>query len=106
MTRNVISSLAAAAVATAVLHVSFPTQALAYQCKDRLIETKANQKGHARIAALQRQAIQAWSAQAKARYGLPWSVWKIAAARSTSCGNWQGHSTCIVKAKPCRYVVQ
>lgn len=106
MTRKIVARLAAAAVAAVVLHVSFPNQALAYQCKDRFIETKANKKGHARMAALQRQAMRAWSAQAKAGYGLSWSVWKIAAAKSTSCGKWQGHSTCVVKAKPCRYAVQ
>ena len=51
-------------------------------------------------------AMAQWPAVAKSKYGLPWSVWKIAKNKGVGCfpvaGNWQ----CVAKAKPCKYVVQ
>lgn len=48
-----------------------------------------------------------WSTSANSQFGLSWSVWKIAAARSVSCSKLNtGQWRCLASAKPCNYVVQ
>ena len=80
-----------------------PDTAQAYQCKSAFVhaEAIANTRIQARSSA---RSI--WSNSAKAQYGLPWSLWKIAKSKSLNC-SWTGSKHwCIAKAKPCLYVVQ
>ncbi|MGE0237994.1 MAG: hypothetical protein AB7F09_15175 [Parvibaculaceae bacterium] len=74
----------------------------AYQCKAGLTQAEAigNPKFKARASA---KAI--WSTTVKNKYGVQWSVWNIAASKGQRC-NWTGAKWyCIVKARPCLYVV-
>lgn len=73
-----------------------------YQCKTSF--TQAEALGTPKFKAL-KSAKTFWSQEATGKYDLAWSVWNIAASKSQSC-NWTGTKYyCIVKAKPCLYVV-
>lgn len=77
--------------------------AQAYQCKTSYVQAEA--LGNLKVKAL-KSAKTFWSQAAKDKYDLSWSVWNIAASKSQDC-NWTGTKFyCIVKAKPCLYVVQ
>jgi hypothetical protein len=96
-----IPRLAGLALAVALPFVGTGS-AQAYQCKATIVhaEAHANLRIKARSA-----AVQIWSDAAKSKYGLPWSVWKIAASKSMTC-SWTGNQHwCIAEAKPCLYVV-
>jgi hypothetical protein len=97
-----IPRLAGLALAVALPFVSAGS-AQAYQCKATTVHAEA-------IANLRIQARSAaranWTNAAKAQYGLPWSVWNIAASKSMNC-SWTGSKFwCVAEAKPCLYVVQ
>ncbi|MBL8908209.1 MAG: hypothetical protein JNM20_16165 [Rhizobiales bacterium] len=77
--------------------------AQAHQCKSGYSEAEAI--GNTRFAAM-KNARDIWTAQVKNRYSLEWSVWNIAASKDTNCGFTGAKQYCIVKAKPCKYVVQ
>jgi len=47
-----------------------------------------------------------WQGKMKNQYGLAWSVWAIAKGKQVQCVNAGGNQkTCVVKARPCKYVV-
>ncbi len=53
----------------------------------------------------QKSARTIWASSVTDTYGLQWSSWDIAKSKSQSC-NWTGTKFyCVVKAKPCLYVV-
>lgn len=89
------------ALAVAAVMASAPAHA--YQCKGGYTTTVAV---HPSQPAATGQAVAKWPGAAKSKYGLAWSVWKIAKNKGVGCfpvgSNWQ----CIAKAKPCKYVVQ
>jgi hypothetical protein len=83
--------------------VAMTGSAQAYQCKSTYVQAEA--LGNTKVKAL-KSAKTFWSQAAKDKYDLAWSVWNIAASKSQNC-NWTGTKFyCIVKAKPCLYVVQ
>ncbi|WP_119390133.1 hypothetical protein [Taklimakanibacter lacteus] len=89
--------------AAVVAFVAVANSAQAYQCKTTYVQAEA--LANLKVKAL-KSAKTFWSQEAKDKYGLAWSVWNIAASKSQSC-NWTGTKFyCIVKAKPCLYVVQ
>lgn len=46
-----------------------------------------------------------WQSKMKSQHGLPWSRWAIAKGKQTNCVNSGGNQkTCIVRARPCKYV--
>jgi hypothetical protein len=89
-------------VACAAL-VVMTSGAHAYQCKSGYQQAEA----HGNIKPQARKSARAiWASTVKNKYGLQWSSWDIAAAKSQDC-NWTGNQFyCILKAKPCLYVVQ
>jgi len=98
-----IHNRAAAYAAAAILALTLATSgAQAYQCKTSFVQAEA--LGNPRVKAA-KSAKTFWAGEAKDKYGLAWSVWDIAASKSQNC-NWTGNKFyCIVKAKPCLYVV-
>ena len=47
-----------------------------------------------------------WTNKVKNNYGLSWSVWNIASGKQETCTPGAGGTfACVVKAKPCNYVV-
>ncbi|MGE0008705.1 MAG: hypothetical protein AB7S92_24385 [Parvibaculaceae bacterium] len=93
---------AVACAATFLALTLAPGTADAYQCKTSFIQ--AESLGTPKVKA-RRTARTFWVTEARNKYGLAWSVWDIAASKSQKC-NWTGTKFyCIVKAKPCLYVV-
>ncbi|MCG8561947.1 MAG: hypothetical protein MI824_19290 [Hyphomicrobiales bacterium] len=94
--------LGALAIANVVVSM-MAAPAHAYQCKGGFTTAAAV---HPNKSAATSQAVQNWPAVAKGKYGLAWSVWKIAENKGVGCfavgANWQ----CVAKAKPCKYVVK
>jgi hypothetical protein len=99
-----ITKNAAAYAAAAILALSFVTSgAQAYQCKTGFVQAESLSMPRVKAAKL---AKNFWAQEVKDQYGLQWSSWDIAASKSQNC-NWTGNKFyCIVKAKPCLYVVQ
>ena len=97
------SKLVAAALVTAVLALPFAATAQAYQCKNSYSQAEA--LGNTRFAAM-KNARNIWANQVKDQYSLEWSVWSIAASKDTDCNFTGNKQYCIIKAKPCKYVVQ
>lgn len=94
-------SLACAAALLAFVAMTGGAQA--YQCKTSYVQAEA--LGNIRAQAA-KSARNFWSQAVKNKYDVAWSVWNIAASKSQNC-NWTGTKFyCIVKAKPCLYVVQ
>lgn len=94
---------ALACTAALLAFATMTTGAQAYQCKTTYIQAEA--LGNLKLQA-QKSAKAFWSQEAKDKYDLSWSVWNIAASKSQNC-DWTGTKFyCIVKAKPCLYVVQ
>jgi hypothetical protein len=89
--------------ATAIVALTLVTSsAQAYQCKTGFVQAEA--LSMPRLKAL-KSAKTFWAQEVKDNNGLQWSSWDIAASKSQSC-NWTGTKFyCIVKAKPCLYVV-
>jgi hypothetical protein len=87
----------------AVIPLALAGSAQAYQCK--ALKTQAEALGNT-AAASKAAARGFWSTKVKNRYDLSWSVWNIASAKNEHC-NWTGNKFyCIIKARPCKYVVQ
>ena len=97
------SKLVAAALVTAILALPFAAPAQAYQCKNSYSQAEA--LGNNRFMAL-KNARNIWANQVKDQYSLEWSVWNIAANKDTDCNFTGNQQYCIIKAKPCKYVVQ
>lgn len=92
-----------ASAAALLALVAMTGGAQAYQCKTSYVQAEALGNIKAQAA---KSAKAFWSQAAKDKYDLSWSVWNIAASKSQNC-NWTGTKFyCIVKAKPCLYVVQ
>ena len=101
-TKSLIRTLAPVAGAS-ILLLGLAGGASAYQCKRaNLIASYAGVGHMVALAAAKAQ----WTAKAKTNYGLSWSVWNIAAGKNESCvAAGGGAFNCVVKAKPCNYVV-
>ena len=97
------SKLVAAALVTAILALPFAAPAQAYQCKNSYSQAEA--LGNNRFMAL-KNARNIWANQVKDQYSLEWSVWNIATSKDTDCNYTGSKQYCIIKAKPCKYVVQ
>jgi hypothetical protein len=98
------SKYIAAAAATAVLALSLTAgSAQAYQCKNGYAQAEAI--GNTKFMAL-KNARAMWAHQVKNQYSLEWSVWTIAASKDQDCSFTGSKQYCIVKAKPCKYLVQ
>ncbi len=94
--------LLAATIAT-LASTQFTSPAMAYVCKNSYKQGEALSNS---VVTGKANARKAWSTAAKSAYGLEWSVWTIAANRTTTC-EWTGAKHyCIARAKPCQYVVQ
>ena len=89
--------------AAALLLIGATTGASAYQCKG------SNTIGGlvaAQPAAALAGARADWTNKVKNNYGLSWSVWNIASGKQETCTpSGGGTTTCVVRAKPCNYVV-
>lgn len=98
------TALASSAVVAslAILPLVTAGTAEAVQCK--VVFTQAEAVGpNAATAAASARSF--WSTKVKNKYHLAWSVWDIAAAKSQNCG-WTGNQQyCIVKARPCLYLI-
>jgi hypothetical protein len=91
------------AAVVAVIPLALAGSAQAYQCK--AFKTQAEALGNTQVAA-KASARGFWSTKVKNKLDLSWSVWDIAASKSENC-NWTGNKFyCIIRAKPCLYVVQ
>ncbi len=87
----------------ALVPVVLAGSAQAYQCK--AVKTQAEAIGNTKPAT-KAAARGLWSTAVKNKYDLAWSVWDIAASKSENC-QWTGNKFyCIIKARPCLYVVQ
>lgn len=87
----------------ALIPLALAGSAQAYQCK--AVKTQAESLGNTKPAA-KAAARGFWSTAVKNKYDLAWSVWDIAASKSENC-QWTGTKFyCMIKAKPCLYVVQ
>ena len=90
--------------AAALLLVGATTGASAYQCKGT---NTVGSLPAAQYAVALAGARADWTAKVKNNYGLSWSVWNIASSKQETCVPGGGGTTiCVVKAKPCNYVVQ
>ena len=98
-------SLAVIVGIAAVGTVTAPGTAQAYACKAQATTGSGFRKNKmmARLASRRN-----WTGNTKSRYGLAWSVYKIAKSKSTNCT--YGHKSkkwrCQTAARPCKYVVQ
>jgi hypothetical protein len=99
--KSVIGTIAAALFAVAIA-ASLPGNAEAYQCKTSYVQAESINKSLVKARA---SAKKFWTDNAKSAYGLAWSVWNIATAKSQNCSHTGGAYYCIYKAKPCLYVV-
>ena len=98
------STILAAALVTSVIALPLTIgSAEAYQCKNGYAQAEA--LGNTRFMAL-KNARNIWHNQVKNQYSLEWSVWSIAASKDTDCSFTGAKQYCIIKAKPCKYVVQ
>jgi hypothetical protein len=89
-------------VVASVAIVGFSATADAYQCrtKNETVVVPDPNQGTALAT-----AHAAWTASVKSKYGLPWSVWSIAAQPVQSCSPAGSGYQCMVRARPCLYVV-
>lgn len=88
----------------AIAMVALTSAADAYQCK---------KIGAIGVAARPQQSFaltaakSTWTTKVKSNLGLEWSVYDIANVVSESCApRGDGYTQCVVRAKPCKYVVQ
>ena len=51
-------------------------------------------------------AMESWRNAMKQQFGVEWSVWSIAEDSSVECHQAGTRTTCLVRARPCKYVVQ
>jgi hypothetical protein len=89
--------------AAAVLFAGATTGASAYQCKGT---NTVGSLPAAQYAVALAGARADWTNKVRNNYGLSWSVWNIASGKQETCVPGGGGTTiCVVKAKPCNYVV-
>jgi hypothetical protein len=86
----------------AVLVAAFATGASAYQCKAQS-EISVGAGTNQGTAIMIGRSL--WTASVRAKHGLEWSVWSIAAAPAQNCAPGGGGFQCVISAKPCKYVV-
>ena len=98
---KVRTSLVAMAALAAFATVYAGT-ASAYQCKG--YPTQAASVHKLKVVA-HGKASKNWTASVKNQFGLSWSVWSIAQARSINCNKQPDRWICLASAKPCNYVV-
>jgi hypothetical protein len=98
--RRMSLAMFAMAASAGLLMTGAPAQA--YVCKTTYTTVGANAVLQLTAKA---NARAAWTATVKNKYGLPWSVWNIAASRTQPCSLAAGKWVCQAKAKPCEYVV-
>lgn len=77
------------------------SQAAAYECKP--FRTQAT-SSHAMKFKARSRARARWQTYVRHQHGLPWSVWKIAKNKRTSCRPNGSKWTCRAVAKACKYV--
>ena len=99
--RNVRTSLAAL-IALAGSAAVLSGHASAYQCKGYPTQAASV---HKIKAVAHGKASKNWTASVKNQFGLSWSVWSIAQARSINCNKQPDRWICLASAKPCNYVV-
>ena len=99
--RNVTTSLAAL-IALAGSAAVLSSNASAYQCKGYPTQAVGVHKLRAVAHA---KAPKNWAASVKSQFGLSWSVWSIAQARSITCNKQPDRWICLASARPCNYVV-
>ena len=89
--------------AAALLLAGATTGASAYQCKNiNTIGGLVTQQYAVALAGARAD----WTNKVKNNYGLSWSVWNIASGKQETCTPGAGGTfACVVKAKPCNYVV-
>ena len=75
----------------------------AYACKGNQYSGAATKHSKFRARAAARRS---WQGAMKSQFGLSWSLWSIAAGKSTSCHMTGSKHTCLALARPCQYVVQ
>tara|TARA_R110000751_G_scaffold8822_2_gene33980 strand:- start:61737 stop:62276 length:540 start_codon:yes stop_codon:yes gene_type:complete len=97
------TAVGAISLAAVSLFTAAPASA-AYACKNsHSYESAAGVNPNAATAVKIAQA--SWQSKMKSQYGLPWSLWSVAKGKQTSCVNSGGNQkTCIVRARPCKYV--
>lgn len=92
----------AATLCVAALPLVTAGTAEAYQCKATFAQAEAIGPNVATTVA---NAKAIWSNKVKNKYDLAWSVWNISVSKSQNCA-WTGaQQYCVIKAKPCLYVV-
>jgi hypothetical protein len=96
--RTLLAALIALAGSAAVLSGN----ANAYQCKGYPTQAVGVHKLRAVAHA---KAPKNWTASVKNQFGLSWSVWSIAQAKSINCNKQPDRWICLASAKPCNYVV-
>lgn len=101
LSRGLMAGIAMTALSGAI-SLSLTGNAQAYQCKPNFVSATWHRANAEWALAL---AKAAWSEKVKQQYGLAWSVWKIAKAKSQKCVPKATGVECTVKAKPCLYVV-
>jgi hypothetical protein len=95
-------NLLAALVVLTSLGALSTAPAHAYVCKAYPVSQDG---AHVLKVRAKAKARSKWPAKAKALYGLPWSVWKIAKDKKVTCKKVGSVWSCKAKAKPCKYVV-
>ena len=91
-----------AMTALAAFATVYAGTASAYQCKG--YPTQAVGVHKLKVVA-HGKASKNWTASVKNQFGLSWSVWSIAQARSINCNKQPDRWICLASAKPCNYVV-
>jgi hypothetical protein len=102
ISRNVRTSLAVP-IALAGSAAVLSGNASAYQCKG--FPTQAIGVHKLKVVA-HGKASKNWTASVKNQFGLSWSVWSIAQARSITCNKQPDRWICLASARPCNYVVR
>jgi hypothetical protein len=99
--KTIIATAAPLAVAS-VLIVGATSGASAYQCKSQPQGVVAAAANYPTAVAMSQSL---WTSKVRSQFGLEWSVWTIAAAKTQACNPAGGGFQCVVTAKPCKYVV-
>ncbi len=97
----------AVALAGSLLAVVVSAPAQAYQCKSFPTQAVGVSKIKFKARVKSRKG---WSLNVKSQFGLPWSVWKIAKAKSNTCAkintNIGKQWRCLASGNPCLVVVK
>ena len=102
--RTIVNARRLAAFALAAsMPFAFAGSAEAYQCKKLRVSAEAIGPNAATTLA---NAHLIWSNKVMNTLGLSWSVWNIASDKTQTCSFTGNNQYCVVRAKPCLYVVQ